>query len=183
MNKSANPINLKLDSSRVFWKIIGYISVVLTIIVLSFQIGQYVGKTDAKKEELDKFISYIAQIKNGVSITLLSCNKNKVLTNEVVEILVTIKNKNNFECDLWFGASIRNKNRTEYWNTAEDIIITLAPSGLTNTNRLLTIPTNTQSGTYDLIVKLWFGKISDPTHSELISSAVLLRYLKVNSNH
>lgn len=165
--------------SAAFWKKIGYLSGALTLIVIAFQLGQYFGNINAKTEGLKEFVSYAAKIQHGVRITSLSCDKLDVWVGDTLNLNVTINNINNFECDLWLGASIRSGDRKEYWNVFEDRTFTIAASGFTSLRRPLTILSDVPAGEYDLIVNLWHGKISDPIHSMLITSSMLAKSLTV----
>ncbi len=156
-----------------FWKAIGYISASVTLLVLAFQLGQYLGSRNAKRDEFGAFVTYIVSIKEGVAITGISSDQETLYPGGTCQISVTVQNRNSFESDLWVGASIIAADRTQYWNAREDRVVRITGSGFTTIKRSLTIPETTPPGTYDLSVNLWFGMVADPSHSERISSALL----------
>ncbi len=163
---------------RNFWIIIGYISGSLTIIILAFQIGQYQGYTQSSRNELKSFIEYLTTIKNGISIKQVNCNKELLQQGKTCEIEITIKNATSYECPLWVGVSADIKGH-EYWNVQEDIVVIVLPVAITVLKRSFTFPINAEEGKYDIIVKIWYGKKSDPKQSEPISTALLSQKIRI----
>ena len=156
-----------------FWVWVGYVSGALGILVVVFQVGQYEGYRQARRDEFKTFIEYLVAIKDGIRITQVSCDRSKLTQGETCEIQANIENRTPYECSLWMGLSAVMENGKELWNTTEDRQLVISPSGLTIAKRQFTFPTNAVPGKCDIQINLWHGKTSDPKQSERISTAAL----------
>jgi len=157
----------------------GYIAASLGIAVVVFQVGEHFGARLARKQEFKDFVEYLDQIKSGVRIAGLSCNTDRLSPGDTCELTLTVANETPYECDLWVGTSAVDSQNNEIWNTAQDRMVTISASGVTSTKRFLTFPSDARPDTYDIQVNLWYGKRSDPTQSERVSSASIRRQLTV----
>lgn len=162
------------------WAIVGYIGGALTILIVVFQIGQYFGYREAKKDEFKSFIEYLSEIKDGVHIADVICKNPVLKQGETCEIKTVINNTTAFECSLWIGLSATSENGSLFWNVNEDKQIIVSPSGLTVIKRQYTFQINAPLGSYDIQISLWHGTKSDPKQSELISTAVIRQQVYVD---
>lgn len=181
------PITTSIKSSKsqkkkiwkIFWIIIGYISSILTILVFAYQLGQYKGYRQARQDQLKNFSDYLKVIKNGIRITQALCDKNVLWQGDSCELSITIENSTSYECSFWLGASAIGPGGNELWNVAEDQQITVFPAGPNMVKRKFTFSKDAPIGKYDILIKLWYGKISDPKQSECISNAMLRQQVLV----
>jgi len=84
---------------------------------------------------------------------------------------------------LWVGTSAVDSHGNEIWNTTQDSLVSISALGVTSIQRFLTFPINASHDIYDIHVNLWFGKLSDPTQSERISSAPIQKQLIIQKTH
>lgn len=176
-----NSKSFREDFRHRFWVAIGYLGAAVAIGTFLFQQGHRWGYRDAKKQEFKAFITYLSEMKDGIGILDLQCDKQEVERGDKCILTVKIQNRNAYECDLWLGATIRDNEGSDYWNTSEDRLFTVSPSGITTISRQFTIPVEARPGLYDLRVNLWYGKTSDPSHSERISTALVSGQIKVSA--
>ena len=177
-NNSTEKLSLK-SSKRRYLELFRFVGTIISIAVVIFGVGQYFGVKSAKKQEFKSFIEYIEQIRDGIRIENVSCQPKKLFVGETCEISIRIANETPYECDLWVGASAIGKDGKEFWNTRQDRLVTITPEGITLVKRFLTFPIGAKNGIYDLQVNLWYGRKSDPTQSERVSSAALRERIEI----
>ena len=165
--------NPKKLYSKLFWMIIGSVSAVVTILAITFQLGQHSGFKEAKKDEFKNFSEYLDQIKTNIDLSSVKCEQKRITTGDTIEIRLEIANRSPYECDLWIGTSAIDEQGMEVWSRRQDKAITVTAKGITTAKRYLTFPREAKLGEYDLQTNLWYGRKGDPSQSELISSAAL----------
>ncbi|PHR26382.1 MAG: hypothetical protein COA36_12400 [Desulfotalea sp.] len=150
---------------------VGLIAGVLSISVLVITLIYSVGEKQGKKYAYENIIEYLDELKNGIQITSVQCTPTELIPGETGIINLTIQNSTQYGCNLWIGASAFSSDNKEFFNPSQDRTILLMPNALTYLTRVLTFPGNTNCGSYNLNVNLWFGRKSDPSQSTIIASA------------